>query len=389
MLTAKRATQIASGMLGYYEYLPSGTGPHPLIVFMHGVGQIGNGDSDLDNVLSIGLPMYLRKGLQLPAVIIMPQAISWSNGTQVNQVIEYAKKNYAIDATRIYATGLSMGGGAVWQFADAFADVAACVVPVCPSASPTEMGMQEMVKAGLGIIGYHANDDNICSVYHTITPITRLNEIGIRPLAEMTIMETGGHNIWDYVYDPAFGLYDKMFTYIKGASTMPVKITITSKDTRYLSQTRGGESSTVSLYGAPKQIANTIEQELYQYERWGDFTYTIPVPAGKYTLTMKFAEIWFNKPGDRKFNVEVNGLRVLDNFDMIAEAGKFTAIIKTFTATSINKQLVIKFSNNAKIAAIDITEGETPPPPNQVKVEAEFSFPGGKYTLTTDGRWTK
>jgi predicted peptidase len=31
----------------------------------------------------------------------------------------------------------------------------------------------------------------------------------------------------------------------------------------------------------------------------------------------------------------------------------------------------------------------TPPPPNQVKVEAEFSFPGGKYTLTTDGRWTK
>ena len=104
---------------------------------------------------------------------------------------------------------------------------------------------------------------------------------------------------------------------------------------------------------------------------------------------MKFAEIWFNKPGDRKFNVEVNGLRVLDNFDMIAEAGKFTAIIKTFTATSINNQLVIKFSNNAKIAAIDITEGETPPPPNQVKVEAEFIYPGGKYTLTTDGRWTK
>jgi hypothetical protein len=208
-------------------------------------------------------------------------------------------------------------------------------------------------------------------------------------MAEMTIMETGGHNIWDYVYDPALGLYDKMFTYIKGASTMPVKLTITSKDTRYLSQTRGGESSTVSLYGAPKQIANTKEQELYQYERWGDFGYTIPVPAGKYTLTMKFAEIWFNKPGDREFNVEVNGLRVLDNFDMIAEAGKFTAIIKTFTATSINNQLVIKFSNNAKIAAIDITEGETPPPPNQVKVEAEFSFPGGKYTLTTDGRWTK
>lgn len=29
------------------------------------------------------------------------------------------------------------------------------------------------------------------------------------------------------------------------------------------------------------------------------------------------------------------------------------------------------------------------PPPNQIKTEAEFTFPGGKYTLFTDGKWTK
>jgi hypothetical protein len=396
MLTSRK-NNLSSLVAGFYEYLPTGydgVKKFPLIVFMHGHGHIGNGDSDLYVLATMALPAYLNKGMQIPFVVVMPQCSAWPTAGTVKDVIDYAVKNYAIDTERIYVTGMSMGGAVTWEFAGQYPDIAACVVPVCPAYATDEAGLQKIAKAGLKVIGYHAKDDTVCGYASTERPVNRLNELGITPKAEMTLYEKGGHNIWDGVYEPANNLYDTLLKYKRNAA---MELKIKSYETKYLTHLRGGISSIDMIYGAnsisdPRfKIQNTTEQGVYQYERWGDFFYEIPVDNGSYIIVLKFAELFYNKKGDRKFNVVINGQKVLSDYDILAEVPKFTAIEKTFVADVTNGILKIEFSDGAKISEIIVSgsDAPAPPPPNQIKTEAEFTFPGGKYILFTDGKWIK
>src|SRR5689334_9800845 len=76
-------------------------------------------------------------------------------------------------------------------------------------------------------------------------------------------------------------------------------------------------------------IVNTNPQDLYLYRSaraglYGDFSYNIPVPNGNYTVTLKMAETQFSNKGERVFNVAINGLPVLSNFDILAHAAPLT-----------------------------------------------------------------
>ena len=52
-------------------------------------------------------------------------------------------------------------------------------------------------------------------------------------------------------------------------------------------------------------VASPAPQQVYQTERYGNFTYTIPhlVPGSPYIVRLDFAEIYWNAPGQRLFNV--------------------------------------------------------------------------------------
>ncbi|HRB23656.1 MAG TPA: hypothetical protein PLZ18_07785, partial [Ferruginibacter sp.] len=56
---------------GYYEYLPQGyynnaNEKFPLLIYIHGMGELGNGSSDLNKVLISGTPFQINNG-QFPA----------------------------------------------------------------------------------------------------------------------------------------------------------------------------------------------------------------------------------------------------------------------------------------------------------------------------------
>src|SRR5207249_961734 len=60
------------------------------------------------------------------------------------------------------------------------------------------------------------------------------------------------------------------------------------------------------------------------------FSYQIPVSNGSYTLKLHFAECSYTGPGQRLFNVNVNGASYLSNFDIFAAAGATnTAVVKS------------------------------------------------------------
>ena len=112
-------------------------------------------------------------------------------------------------------------------------------------------------------------------------------------------------------------------------------------------------------------IANTGSPALYQTCRYGDFSYNFPVANGSYSVTLKFAEISRTGPGQRVFNVALNGATVLSNFDIFARSGAAnTAIDMTFPVTVSGGQITVQFiqgpADLPMVNSIDIEPGGSP-----------------------------
>jgi Malectin domain/Fibronectin type III domain len=115
----------------------------------------------------------------------------------------------------------------------------------------------------------------------------------------------------------------------------------------------GGGAATPTTHSISTTAAgaNAAPMAVYQTQRDGTFTYTIPgmVPNSQHIVLLHFAEIYFTAAGDREYNVAINGTNVLTNFDQFAAAGgKDIAVVKTFTATANSSgQIVIAFTDGA------------------------------------------
>jgi hypothetical protein len=99
---------------------------------------------------------------------------------------------------------------------------------------------------------------------------------------------------------------------------------------------QGGNTASVPDTGkaVDTQVPNSAPAAVYQSERWGRCAYTIPVKQGPpCTVRLHFAEVKA-EPGERKFNVDINGRRVLTDYDIAAEAGKDKAAVKDFQGIS-------------------------------------------------------
>lgn len=105
-------------------------------------------------------------------------------------------------------------------------------------------------------------------------------------------------------------------------------------------------------------ISATADDALYQPERNGDFSYSFPVPDGRYKVTLKFSENYWTSSGSRKFNVALNGSSVLTNYDIYADTGaRYKAVDKTFTTTATSGSIGLTFTSvtdKAKVDAISI-----------------------------------
>jgi glucosylceramidase len=106
-------------------------------------------------------------------------------------------------------------------------------------------------------------------------------------------------------------------------------------------------------------ISGTADAPLYQPERNGNFSYAFPVPNGRFQVTLKFSENYWNCSNCRLFNVSVQGNQVLTNFDIYATAGgQYKALDKSYVANVTNGSLSLQFTttkDNAKVDAIAIS----------------------------------
>jgi len=86
-------------------------------------------------------------------------------------------------------------------------------------------------------------------------------------------------------------------------------------------------ANTITVAG----VTNAAPMAVYQSERAGAFTYTIPglIAGSQYTVLLHFAEVYWTAAGKRVFNVAINGTTVLSNFDIYAAAGANKALVET------------------------------------------------------------
>lgn len=155
-----------------------------------------------------------------------------------------------------------------------------------------------------------------------------------------------------------------------------------------------------SPYSTGAAISGTTTPALYQTERWSSSTlqYSFSVPNGTYSVNLKFAEIYFGGPGQRVFNIQINGSTVQTNFDPFAAAGAGnTAVDRAYTVSVTAGQIVIALVpvvSNPKISAIEISAGSasvtpTPAPsPSTTFTPIRVNAGGGAVTDSNGNIWS-
>ncbi len=126
---------------------------------------------------------------------------------------------------------------------------------------------------------------------------------------------------------------------------------------QFVSNTNPTVPLTATASEEAQPIWNTTDDQLSINERATAFRYDIPLPNGNYLVRLHFAELFFNAPGVRRFNVAIQGTPVLSSFDIYGQAGKAALITKSFAASVTNGTLTASFSkvfDNAVVQAIDV-----------------------------------
>jgi Malectin domain len=116
-----------------------------------------------------------------------------------------------------------------------------------------------------------------------------------------------------------------------------------------------------------KMPFGTDDPDLFSGQRYGHFSYRLPVPPGRYKLRLLFAETFFGADnrgkggvGSRVFNVYCAGVEILHQFDILKEAGENRAYEKVFHGIVPNAQGRIELTfepvvNYAVVQGIELT----------------------------------
>jgi hypothetical protein len=123
------------------------------------------------------------------------------------------------------------------------------------------------------------------------------------------------------------------------------------------------------ILASHQSLAETdSDAHLLDGERFGHFTYMMPVAPGHYTVTLHFTEAYFGTKEDvwgyrgREFDVFANGLALLRNFNILAKARESNKpVTETFHGIEPNAagQIVLSFvpvKNYACVSAIEVTD---------------------------------
>ena len=181
--------------------------PYPLVIWLHGGGSAGDdnlGQISLDNKL--GTHFWTRKENQdkHPAFVLAPQSTGgWDSNAEtalsdelklVLDILDGVRKEYSIDAGRIYVAGQSNGGIGAWGFITKKPGVFAAAVPLCGAGNASLASR----AAKTAVWAFHGEKDDVIPVEHSRDMVAAVKRAGGNP--RYTEYKGVGHDIWETVF---------------------------------------------------------------------------------------------------------------------------------------------------------------------------------------------
>jgi len=186
--------------MNYLLYLPeeygsSGEQNFPLLLFLHGGGE---GGDDIEKVKTHGPPMLVEQGQEFPFLILSPQnphERKFWDTKMLNQLLEEIMREYRVDSSRIYLSGLSRGGYGAWTMAMEYPDIFAALVPVC-GAVPSSYAFW---VPEIPIWVFHGADDPVINLEESVDMVNALKRL--ERDVKLTVYENTGHDSWVQAYN--------------------------------------------------------------------------------------------------------------------------------------------------------------------------------------------
>jgi predicted peptidase len=196
---------------------------YPLVVFLHGAGERGDDNAAqlVHGARDFADPALRRRH---PAVVVFPQCpvekkwveVPWDRTehkapadpgetmTALFALIESLQREFAIDDSRIYGVGLSMGGYGVWDILQRKPELFAAGAPICGGGDPAYAEKFSSTP----VWAFHGDADPAVPVGRSREMIKALQAAGGRPI--YTEYEQVGHDSWTKTFENRL-LWDWLF----------------------------------------------------------------------------------------------------------------------------------------------------------------------------------
>ena len=173
-----------------------------MLYFLHGSGDRG----DNPFLIAKASPfMMVREKGYLPFIVVAPllgkrlDFGAFPDGYLAGSLEEFLA-DYRVDRSRIYLTGLSLGGEGCYRFALLKPTTFAAIAPLCAfmNSSPS----MESIKT-LPVWAIHGADDTVVLPKFGQKPVEALQKIGGN--VRFSVLPGHDHDVWTDTYsDPAF-----------------------------------------------------------------------------------------------------------------------------------------------------------------------------------------
>jgi len=166
----------------------------PLVLFLHGAGERG---TNVELVTQHGPPKLAAEGRQFPFILVSPQCPGdeyWSVSV-LKALLDGILAKYRVDRSRIYLTGLSMGGNGTWRLAMAYPDLFAAIAPVCGWGDSSRVA----ALTSIPVWAFHGKKDPVVAFERGASIVRALVAAGGN--VKFTVYPEAGHDSWTETYD--------------------------------------------------------------------------------------------------------------------------------------------------------------------------------------------
>lgn len=173
---------------------PASARAWPLVVFLHGSGERG---TELERVKAHGPPKLVERGANYPFILVSPQLDEgrrWES-VPLHGLLLALQRWLRIDPDRVCATGLSLGGHGVWDWATAYPRDLAAIAPVCGFGEAEDVCRMQRVP----VRAYHGAADSVVPLARQQECVDALRACG--GTADLIVFPGVGHDAWNPAYD--------------------------------------------------------------------------------------------------------------------------------------------------------------------------------------------